>query len=386
MAPLPPVWDPSDAEDKLPLPFRMIDKVLWEIFDKAFKECTSRKDKKAAARTKRLAKATARCLLYARPPPSLQEAQGSSKRNEGLYTYWKGHNRLLLVALNAPAPPVFAPAATPAEKKPDAKAASAPKAAAKAAVDKATAGDAAVTAAAAKVKAAGDWVLPFGITCSHSSSDGSQLALGLADGSVVLWDDCLRGHSAVLPRLSAPVAALGFTSCQPHQLIACTAGGSVHITALASRAVTSLQLADCAILHLILPSSLPLELRTLSGSMRREPRETGDSYASNPRPVRLAGLEAGGSRSAGLDGDSQGGPVNDAETGTQDGKSTVFSMAQTLSAPKGALDPQALSRVMAKISSRNGGRKLRERKIQKHMAELADRCLKESNAKPSLMI
>jgi hypothetical protein len=39
MAPLPPIWDPSSAVDKLPQPYRMIDKILAEIINKALTKC-----------------------------------------------------------------------------------------------------------------------------------------------------------------------------------------------------------------------------------------------------------------------------------------------------------------------------------------------------------
>jgi hypothetical protein len=43
MAPLPPIWDPAKAADKLPQPFRMIDKIVSEIIELAIDEIV-RKD------------------------------------------------------------------------------------------------------------------------------------------------------------------------------------------------------------------------------------------------------------------------------------------------------------------------------------------------------
>lgn len=37
MAPLPPIWDPSAAIDKLPQPFRLVDKLVAEIVERALK-------------------------------------------------------------------------------------------------------------------------------------------------------------------------------------------------------------------------------------------------------------------------------------------------------------------------------------------------------------
>jgi hypothetical protein len=39
MAPLPPIWDPAKAVDRLPQPYRMIDKLLAEIVEKALDTC-----------------------------------------------------------------------------------------------------------------------------------------------------------------------------------------------------------------------------------------------------------------------------------------------------------------------------------------------------------
>ncbi len=44
MAPLPPIWDPYKSVDRLPQPFRMIDKILAEIVEKALDTCLA-KDK-----------------------------------------------------------------------------------------------------------------------------------------------------------------------------------------------------------------------------------------------------------------------------------------------------------------------------------------------------
>ena len=44
MAPRPPLYDPSRGVDRLPQPYRMVDKLVAEIVEKALAEC-SVKDK-----------------------------------------------------------------------------------------------------------------------------------------------------------------------------------------------------------------------------------------------------------------------------------------------------------------------------------------------------
>lgn len=46
MAPLPPIWDPAKAQDRLPQPYRMIDKVLAEIVEKALDTCLAKEKQK----------------------------------------------------------------------------------------------------------------------------------------------------------------------------------------------------------------------------------------------------------------------------------------------------------------------------------------------------
>lgn len=44
MARMPPLWDPAKAVDKLPQPYRMIDKILSEIIESSLEICVA-KDK-----------------------------------------------------------------------------------------------------------------------------------------------------------------------------------------------------------------------------------------------------------------------------------------------------------------------------------------------------
>lgn len=46
MGPLPPLYDPSRSRDKLPQPYRMIDKLVAEIVEKALTECVKKDELK----------------------------------------------------------------------------------------------------------------------------------------------------------------------------------------------------------------------------------------------------------------------------------------------------------------------------------------------------
>ena len=51
MAPLPPLYDPSRGVDKLPQPYRMIDKLVAEIVERALAECALKDKQKRQARS-----------------------------------------------------------------------------------------------------------------------------------------------------------------------------------------------------------------------------------------------------------------------------------------------------------------------------------------------
>lgn len=46
MPPLPPIWDPAKAVDRLPQPFRMIDKIVAEVVEKALDICLAKEKHK----------------------------------------------------------------------------------------------------------------------------------------------------------------------------------------------------------------------------------------------------------------------------------------------------------------------------------------------------
>jgi hypothetical protein len=50
MAPLPPIWDPAKAADRLPQPFRMIDKILGEVIETALEICVAKDRQKYVKR------------------------------------------------------------------------------------------------------------------------------------------------------------------------------------------------------------------------------------------------------------------------------------------------------------------------------------------------
>lgn len=62
MAPLPPIWDPSRAVDKLPQPFRMIDKLIAEIVDKVLTEITRKAEKRREERAKNISMVWLTCM------------------------------------------------------------------------------------------------------------------------------------------------------------------------------------------------------------------------------------------------------------------------------------------------------------------------------------
>ena len=50
MAPRPPVFDPARAVDRLPQPYRMIDKLVAEIVERALEECALKDKQKRQER------------------------------------------------------------------------------------------------------------------------------------------------------------------------------------------------------------------------------------------------------------------------------------------------------------------------------------------------
>jgi hypothetical protein len=52
MAPLPPLYDPARGVDKLPQPYRMVDKLISEIVEKALAECAVKDKQKRQERSK----------------------------------------------------------------------------------------------------------------------------------------------------------------------------------------------------------------------------------------------------------------------------------------------------------------------------------------------
>ncbi|EFJ43557.1 hypothetical protein VOLCADRAFT_121436 [Volvox carteri f. nagariensis] len=190
------------------------------------------------------------------------------KTARGLYIWWEGSSRLLLVDIAAAAAAAAAAASSasaaavrpaPEAEPSTASGTSAGKAApGSKAVNKAAGGGgdsaAAVAAAAAAAGAnpvvasapppgepcgpprtpqvaplARDWILPYNITAAAATSDRRTLAWGLADGSVLLLDDRAGCTTKVLPRLRGAITALAWVNGVAHKLMCASAAGDIFI-------------------------------------------------------------------------------------------------------------------------------------------------------------
>ncbi|GLI70040.1 hypothetical protein VaNZ11_014779, partial [Volvox africanus] len=74
-----------------------------------------------------------------------------------------------------------------------------------------------------------DWLLPYNITAAAATADRKTLAWGLADGSVVLWDDRACCATKVLPRLRGAITALAWVNGVTHKLMCASAEGDIFI-------------------------------------------------------------------------------------------------------------------------------------------------------------
>eukprot|EP00198_Chlamydomonas_reinhardtii_P000701 XP_001690036.1 predicted protein [Chlamydomonas reinhardtii] len=63
-----------------------------------------------------------------------------------------------------------------------------------------------------------DWLLPHDVTAAATTSDHKTMAWGLADGSVVIWDDRSCCSTKVLPRLKGGITALSWVNGVAHKL------------------------------------------------------------------------------------------------------------------------------------------------------------------------
>ena len=141
----------------------------------------------------------------------------SDKPARGIYMWWHGCNKLALAyfennlnlrALVTTLPPIVAPAAT----------SSSPPPFLESKVEK--------TALSSATKV---WMLPFGLTCSCSTSNGAVLAFGMKDGSVVVWDDHFGGHVRILPRMSTPVKSMAFVYGLATKIFCTGSDGSIYV-------------------------------------------------------------------------------------------------------------------------------------------------------------
>ena len=114
--------------------------------------------------------------------PHLQPARG-------IYMWWQGCNRIALCYLEST--PSAAPAAVPSQDRVPSpqKGAKPSTPAPAAAVSAVEGGEAASAQRVVQRKPYRGWLLPHGVTCSCITYDGTMLAFGLAEGSVVVWDD-----------------------------------------------------------------------------------------------------------------------------------------------------------------------------------------------------
>ncbi|GIL44004.1 hypothetical protein Vafri_1589 [Volvox africanus] len=74
-----------------------------------------------------------------------------------------------------------------------------------------------------------DWLLPYNITAAAATADRNTLAWGLADGSVMLWDDRACCATKVLPRLRGAITALAWVNGVAHKLMCASAEGDIFI-------------------------------------------------------------------------------------------------------------------------------------------------------------
>ncbi len=172
-----------------------------------------------------------------------------------MYLWWEGANRLALIdlayaaaaghAAAAPAPAEAAPATPGPGSKPVTPAIAREKSKASAAAAAAAAAAEAAAAAAAASSASKepstppvlpslaphsrDWLLPYNITCAASTADAKVMAWGLANGSVVVWDDRACCSTKVLPRLKGAVTALSWVNGVAHKLMCASEEGHIFI-------------------------------------------------------------------------------------------------------------------------------------------------------------
>lgn len=89
MGPLPPLYDPSRSRDKLPQPYRMIDKLVAEIVEKALTECVKKDELKKKEKASNIG--MVRCRLhgpasgYAHLAEILHNALHGLARHAGMY-------------------------------------------------------------------------------------------------------------------------------------------------------------------------------------------------------------------------------------------------------------------------------------------------------------
>ncbi|GAX73893.1 hypothetical protein CEUSTIGMA_g1343.t1 [Chlamydomonas eustigma] len=158
------------------------------------------------------------------------------KPARGIYMLWKGCNRLALSYLDAlppePAGPVLVPPPTPpkpATPPKGAKGGEAATAAAAAPVAPSPADPSSVDDKRVQRRPYRGWLLPHGISCSCITQDGTMLAFGLEDGSVVVWDDQFGGHIRILPRLPSRVTALAYVHGLNTHLLCTSADGTIYV-------------------------------------------------------------------------------------------------------------------------------------------------------------
>ncbi|PNW88434.1 hypothetical protein CHLRE_01g029350v5 [Chlamydomonas reinhardtii] len=183
------------------------------------------------------------------------------KSARGAYVWWEGANRLLLLDFEAAAgaaaaaggaggavvPPPEVEAAvkagaagtskpsTPATKAASSKSVAPPGEASSLLTASASAAAAAYAGPERPPEVpqiapmARDWLLPHDVTAAATTSDHKTMAWGLADGSVVIWDDRSCCSTKVLPRLKGGITALSWVNGVAHKLVCASAGGHIFI-------------------------------------------------------------------------------------------------------------------------------------------------------------
>ncbi|GFR39951.1 hypothetical protein Agub_g29 [Astrephomene gubernaculifera] len=171
------------------------------------------------------------------------------KTARGAYIWWEGANRLLLInfealggrqspsqlssqqhpALDSEASSASAKPITPGLKSTHASGRHA--AEAEASGSTSASGDSPSAPPRVPVIAplARDWILPHNVTAAATTSDHKTMAWGLADGSVVLWDDRSCCATKVLPRLKGSITALAWVNGVAHKLMCASAEGNIFI-------------------------------------------------------------------------------------------------------------------------------------------------------------